>query len=219
MYNRLTIVDNLSDKQAKLKIITDHKHLLGFSGRNIRRYLPSNNPQVPHRVRTSWPKNSIAKAGTNPILSVNEHSETEGNDVPRRSKNAVDGGRRPIVDEEALKPGDIFTSLNSNTSSHTDYDCSGCKELTTENRELKDALSKTTAFPTANDTYISSQVPDTLDFEVSFLFSELASHMTKLNEKDEVWVSGKINKNNQRVISHRIGRLEQINSKSDIKNG
>jgi hypothetical protein len=61
MYNRLTLVDNLSHKEAVAKIYNDHRHLSGFSGRNIRRNLPSDNVTVPRRIRPSWPKNIITK--------------------------------------------------------------------------------------------------------------------------------------------------------------
>ena len=59
MYNRLTLVDRLTHKDALEKIIADHQHFSGFSSRNIRRYLPSDNSTVPKRVRPSWPKNSM----------------------------------------------------------------------------------------------------------------------------------------------------------------
>jgi hypothetical protein len=61
MYNRLTLVDGLTHKNAFGKIVTDHQHLSGFSERNIRRYLPTENPVVPKRVRSSCPKNSITE--------------------------------------------------------------------------------------------------------------------------------------------------------------
>src|SRR5437764_13863334 len=77
MYNRLTRVDGLSHKEAILKIANDHKDLPGFSDRNVRRYLPSLNPNIPHRVRTPRPKNSATKAVDNAKLSVNEHKQNE----------------------------------------------------------------------------------------------------------------------------------------------
>jgi hypothetical protein len=77
MYNRLTIVDRLSHKEAMLKIANDHKHLPGFSDRNVRRYLPSHNPNIPHRVRTPRPKNSATISVDNPKLSVSEHKQNE----------------------------------------------------------------------------------------------------------------------------------------------
>ena len=58
MYNRLTLVENFSHKEAVTKIHDDHKNLAGFSNRNIRRSLPLDNPNVPRRVRPQWPKNS-----------------------------------------------------------------------------------------------------------------------------------------------------------------
>src|SRR5919108_257881 len=60
MYNRLTLIEKFSHKEAITKIQNDHKHLAGFSKRNIRRSLPLDNPYVPRRARPRWPKNSIA---------------------------------------------------------------------------------------------------------------------------------------------------------------
>jgi hypothetical protein len=77
MYNRLTFVDGLSHKEAILKMANDHKHLPRFSDRNVRRYLPSYNPNIPHRVRTPWPKNSATISVDNPKLSMIEHKQNE----------------------------------------------------------------------------------------------------------------------------------------------
>ena len=82
MYNRLTLVDRLSHKEAMLKIANDHKHLLGFSDRNVRRYLPSYNPNRPRRVRTRRPKNSGTISVDNPKLSVSEHKQNELKNAP-----------------------------------------------------------------------------------------------------------------------------------------
>jgi len=53
MYNRLTIIDKLSHKEATAKFYNDHRDLPGFSRRNIRRNLPSDNATVPRRIRPS----------------------------------------------------------------------------------------------------------------------------------------------------------------------
>src|SRR5712691_5369835 len=53
MYNRLTLVDGFTHREAVAKIHNDHNHLAGFTQRNIRRYLPSDNASIPRRVRTS----------------------------------------------------------------------------------------------------------------------------------------------------------------------
>jgi hypothetical protein len=79
MYSRLTIDDKLSHKEAISKIYEDHKHLQGFSQRNIRRSLMSlDNPNVPHRTsrknRPTWPNSVDAGAP----LDVNE-AETNKN--------------------------------------------------------------------------------------------------------------------------------------------
>jgi hypothetical protein len=58
MYDRLTLVDKLSHADALNKICNDHKDLPGFSRRNIHRHLPSDNPNVPHRVVPTWHKSS-----------------------------------------------------------------------------------------------------------------------------------------------------------------
>jgi hypothetical protein len=58
MYNRLTLVDGLTHKHALEKIRNDHYHLPGFTQRNIRRYLPTNNPNIPRRVRYETYKKS-----------------------------------------------------------------------------------------------------------------------------------------------------------------
>ena len=56
-----TTIDGLTHKDALAKIHNDHDHLPGFTERNIRRYLPANNPNIPRRVRTSCPKNSMTE--------------------------------------------------------------------------------------------------------------------------------------------------------------
>jgi hypothetical protein len=62
MYNRLTLVDKLSHKEAITKIYNDHRDLPGFSRRNICRDLPLDNATVPRRIRPSRPKNSIIES-------------------------------------------------------------------------------------------------------------------------------------------------------------
>jgi hypothetical protein len=75
MYNRLTLVDKLSHREAYNKIYDDHRCLSGFSTRNISRYLPSDNPSVPRRVRTSCPKNSYVEANEPAKLSTAQYED------------------------------------------------------------------------------------------------------------------------------------------------
>jgi hypothetical protein len=69
MYTRLTLVDKLKHKPAITKIREDHKDLPGFSGRNIRRYLPTDSPNVPRRIRPPRPKTSNTEHNVVPELS------------------------------------------------------------------------------------------------------------------------------------------------------
>jgi hypothetical protein len=78
MYNRLTIVDNYSHKQAITKIFEDHKELPGFSKRNIYRALPQDNTAIPRRVMSKRHKSS----GTEPQITYSlsgteKHKATE----------------------------------------------------------------------------------------------------------------------------------------------
>jgi hypothetical protein len=75
MYNRLTLIDKLSHKDAITKINNDHSHLSGYSTRNIRRYLPSGNPAVPRRVRPPCPKNSPSEIIEPEKLSNSQHED------------------------------------------------------------------------------------------------------------------------------------------------
>jgi hypothetical protein len=51
----------------------DHKHLPGFSDRNVRRYLSSHNPNIPRQVRTARPSPTISV--DSPKLSMIEHNK------------------------------------------------------------------------------------------------------------------------------------------------
>jgi hypothetical protein len=75
MYNRLTLVDGLTHKAAVAKIRNDHNHLSGFTERNIRRYLPAKNPNIPRRVRTSRPKNSVTETYVGTFFSDTKHND------------------------------------------------------------------------------------------------------------------------------------------------
>src|SRR5215472_5583097 len=77
MYNRLTLVDKLSHKEAIAKIYNDHRDLPGFNRRNIRRYLPLDNATVPRRIRPSRPKNSTIESEEAPELSGTIHEQNQ----------------------------------------------------------------------------------------------------------------------------------------------
>jgi hypothetical protein len=79
MYNRLTLVDGYTHKQAIEKIWNDHKNIRGFSRRSISRNLPMDNPNVPRRKRrvmSKWHNNSIPKMQS-PESQLHEHPVAE----------------------------------------------------------------------------------------------------------------------------------------------
>jgi hypothetical protein len=92
MYNRLTLVDGQKHKDALAKIRNDHHHLSGFTGRNIRRYLPADNPNVPRRVRTSRPKNNTTGVAEQLDPSNNEQGTgaSEGTNAPPNKNSVID---------------------------------------------------------------------------------------------------------------------------------
>src|SRR5215469_4802765 len=75
MYNRLTLIDGRMHKDALTKIRNDHDYLPGFTERNIRRYLPANNRNIPRRVRTSRPTISMTETCAGIFFSYTEHND------------------------------------------------------------------------------------------------------------------------------------------------
>jgi hypothetical protein len=109
MYNRLTLVDELTHKDAVEKIIADHHHFSGFSARNIRRYLPSDNPTVPKRIRPSWPKNSIIGTESPPQLSNTEQENNTKTELQHQNESIIcssDDKQKSIIDFEFSLPWD-----------------------------------------------------------------------------------------------------------------
>jgi hypothetical protein len=176
----------------------DHEHLPGFSDRNVRRYLPSHNPNIPHRVRTPRPKNSITKAVGNPKLSFSEHKQNE------------------IID--------AFTSTHIKTSSSTEieYDVTKISQLQSEKQEefapssplppsmtLKSTIERPSSLP---DNDNQEQNNNLLPFEFSLTVVQVLGHFVPIvpkkgHEEDRVWFSGILNKTNGQVISATIGRI------------
>ena len=108
MYNRLTLVDGVNHKVAVEKIIADHQQFSGFSARNIRRYLPSDNPMVPKRVRPSWPKNSITGIEKVPQLSNIEQDNSAETELHHQDDGicSFDAKQESIIDFEFSLPWD-----------------------------------------------------------------------------------------------------------------
>jgi hypothetical protein len=103
MYNRLTLIDRLTHKNAVEKIIADHQQLFGFSARNIRRYLPSGNPLLPKRVRPPWPKNIHTETESQSQLSNTEQESNTQTELDIQDNSLIltsDSKKEGIIDFE-----------------------------------------------------------------------------------------------------------------------
>jgi hypothetical protein len=135
MYNRLTLVDKLSHKEAMAKIYNDHRHLSGFSKRNIRRNLPLDNVTVPRRIRPPWPKKSATECEEVSELSATVHEQDQ---------NAQTGSNSE----------EITTSQLTSYTSNTDPSEKQNNALYAENAELKEDLSRQATFVKADEVSV-----------------------------------------------------------------
>ena len=216
MYNRLTLVDNLSHKDAIKKIRDDHLHLEGFSPRSIRRNLPVDNPVVSHRVRPPWPKKSVTHNESIEKSSVNEQYEDDSNDKVDKS----------IARPSALDTAEISIAHNVNTahaltredekqesfSSVTDL-----QELPNQDRdkikELDNRISNASSITAEEVVSAMNASVDNVDFEFSLLIEEIQQHISSVASDgelpDRLWVNGSVNKVTGKVIEIQLGRMEQ----------
>jgi seryl-tRNA synthetase len=121
MYNRLTLVDNVSHKEALIRIRNDHRNLEGFSARNIHRYLPSNNPYIPRRVVTPRHNNSLTETKQAEKFSPTKYKET----LHTASDN---------IDQKENDTAKIPSHINNDVSSYME------QKLKNENQQLKDKI-------------------------------------------------------------------------------
>jgi hypothetical protein len=102
-------------------------------------------------------------------------------------------------------------------------ECSSCKDLTIENRELKEIIEKSSQLITADKVVSTSESTSTYDydmdasndilpFEFSMIFRELRYHLaplySKIGDREKVLFCGKINKNTGIVVSSNLGRID-----------
>ena len=197
MYNRLTYCRQIIAKEAILKMANDHKHLPGFSDRNVRGYLPSHNPNIPHRVRTPRPKNSATNAVDNPKLSISEHKQNE------------------IINASTS------THIETSSSTDMDYDVTKISQLQLEKHEQiapppsppPTTTSKSTIDHPSSPSDNSNQVQNDnhLSFEFWLPVQEVLGYLIpiipkKEHTEDQIWFSGILDKSTGRVISATIGR-------------
>ena len=202
MYNRLTFVDRLSHKEAMLKMANDHKHLPGFSDRNVRRYLPSYNPNIPRRIRTPRPKNSATISVDNPKLSMSEHKQNE------------------------LINASTSTRIETSSSTDMDYDVTKISPLQLDKRGQivsppsspppPTTTSKSTIDHSSSPSGNSNQVQNDNHLHFEFwlpvhevlrrLIPGIPGIITKEDNEKQIWFSGILDKSTGQVISATIGR-------------
>ena len=206
MYNRLTFVDRLSHKEAMLKIANDHKHLLGFSDRNVRRYLPSHNPNIPRRVRTPRPKNSATISVDNPKLSMSEHKQNElinasiSTHIGPSSSTDMDYYVTKISPLQLDKRGQIASSPPSPPS---------------PTRTSKSTIDHPSS-PSDNSNQVQNDKNDNLlSFEFWLPVQEVLRRLipgipgiiTKEDNEKQIWFSGILDKSTCKVVSATVGRI------------
>jgi hypothetical protein len=121
MYNRLTLIDGLTHDEALEKMHNDHENIVGFSLRNIYRYLPSDNPNVPKRV------------------------------VPPRHKNSIAKLNSPVKLSEAESLIEKYNKAQSTIEPKIGIDCPSCLDLRKKVCELEEALDASTRFTKADN--------------------------------------------------------------------
>jgi hypothetical protein len=213
MYNRLTIKDGLSHKEASSKIFEDHKHLHGFSQRNIRRSLMSiDNPNIPHRtgrkIRPTWP-----------------------NSVDSRASFDINDRDNAILSSKSL-PADQNHELETDLTRKTE--CSNCSVLLQQTQKLEKEKSKIaegyeqalqiikeqekriSGIPDAetfnNQLPANNDSTKVLEQEIALLYDPLQQAMAstfKLKE-NKIWLTIRFNKITANIVAVYTGRKSDV---------
>jgi predicted ATP-dependent endonuclease of OLD family len=217
MYNRLTLVDNLSHNNAIKKIHDDHIHLEGFSPRSIRRYLPANNPLVPRRVRPRWPKKS--KTHTDKVEKLSNFEQDEENiesaDQSNTSSRFLNKSEARVIETENLDIHDIQRikdekeELAKRVTILQDVHTQDKAKIKDLNNRIPNVSSVTAEeVVSAMNTSV-----DNVDFEFSLYIEEIQQHLSLMasdgEQPDRLWINGSVNKVTGKIIEIKLGRMEQ----------
>jgi hypothetical protein len=194
MYNRLTLVDNLSHKAALTKLRNDHKHLSGFSMRNIYRYLPSDNLHIPRRIMT--PRHKTSKANDATVQSdATEAQEVKDESTNRQNdKDEKDKRIQELENELKQRDHDMKDRISQNEG------LLALVEFLSEQLQLANKGNNMNQYPYNNDA---------VDFEFRLPWEMVRAYMTstfKSRMTFEVWFHGKFDKLTGNVIEAYIGR-------------
>ena len=217
MYHRLTFVDKFSHSEAVQKIHNDHHHIPGFSRRSITRYLPTDSPMVPHRVRPSWPKNSDTQTDGDVKLSNDEPYEK---DVENESP-AITNSRFPNKPE-------------SSTIASENLELAGVQRIEDEKQQLAEQVSilqelhirdrakiKDLEEVVSNGSFATAEqvisrkntTAENINFEFPLYIEDIQQHVSSIAGEgepvDRLWISGSVNKGTGKVVDIHFGRLTE----------
>jgi hypothetical protein len=229
MYNRLTLVDKLSHKEAKAKIFKDHKHLPGFSSRNIRRSLTSlDNPSIPHRkIRPTWPnsadiseKKYQARAALDsaelPLLpaTTNNLSLTSNQESKVKEEESIFPPKIDTIDTHNCLNCEVLHVQNQKVEEEKNKLAKGLEQALRIMRKQEDIISELRHNSESRDNNQSqSNNADAvlLDYEVPLLYRPLQDEMASIFKlKDnKVWLTIRFNKSTGRIIAVYLGRKSQ----------
>jgi hypothetical protein len=230
MYNRLTKVDEYTHKAAMNKINNDHAHLPGFSKRNIRRYLPADNPNVPHRIRTPRPKNSITENDSGEKFSDSGLDEQGYGSKDSNIDSAGGSSSHDAGDEKDHKPREGHEQLPTIPEGN---DCPNCQELRDKIKGLEEELEylntqvqarqEDEEFHRESFAYNSeSKNYRPLDFEFCLKLRDLrkyaALRFKEVGDNGDVWFNGTIDAETGLMVCTYFGRIKE-RSKSVASDG
>jgi hypothetical protein len=217
MYNRLTLVDNLSHTEAVKKIHNDHLHLQGFSSRSIRRYFPLDNPAVPRRVRTSWPKNSDTQADCDVKLS---NDEQYGKDVEKEAPSITNSGFPNKTESSTITSENLELACVQRIEDEKQQlaeQVTILQELHIRDRakikDLEEVVSSG-SFATAEQVISrKNTTEENINFEFPLYIEDIQQHVSSIagdgEPVDRLWISGSVNKGTGKVVDIHFGRLTE----------
>jgi hypothetical protein len=210
MYNRLTLKDNLSHKEAISRIYEDHKHLQGFSSRNIRRSLISlNNPNIPHRrsrkIRPSWPNSADSRSiDIDDQKSTDPSSKTQITDQNHELENDPPGHTECYNCSVLLLQAQKLEKERSKVLEGYDQALQIIKEQGQKIVELQDTKPHSNQPVTSND--------DILEKEMTLLFEPLRQAMASAFRLKEntLWLTIRFSRNTGSIIAVYTGRKSGV---------
>jgi hypothetical protein len=210
MYHRLTLKDNLSHREATSKIYEDHKHLQGFSQRNIRRSLMSlDNPNIPHRtgrkIRPSWP-NSVDSGAS---IDVDNQENIELSSKSLVAVQNCELEKDLTRKTECTKCSVLLLQiqkLEKEKSKVIEGHEQALQIIKKQVSEIQDAKSHNSQTVTSNDSVRG------LEQEIALLYDPLWQAMAsafKLKES-KLWLTIRLNKNSGNIIAVYTGRKSSV---------